>query len=329
MTIRPPSHVKLPMLATRARIAIEQEAAGLTAALDEYAISAPKAGCPFESDTTAASRASLRVRRAQQELLTLTRRHARMMYVNAHDHLVSMGRLLGSDGAMSLFAHMTLSRSVCEAAVRHGWLLDPALSYEQRITRGAAVLIVNADNRLKGAKSSLAKLDSRVAKPLIAKCIAEHEEVGRLIDRAGIQLVRSEKGPRITHVELRAPVVRVPTKLDVGPLMADQLPDSPGWYSVSSGIAHSADWMLADAVVGGADGPQLELSPDLLELAAAAQTAISASALIIERHAVYYGFDPEPYVRRSRQRRGILDVLMRDQMVKQATDPAPMIAVKP
>ncbi len=47
------------------------------------------------------------------------------MLVNAYDHLVSMGRLLGSDGAMSLYARTTLSRSVCEAAVRHAWLLDP------------------------------------------------------------------------------------------------------------------------------------------------------------------------------------------------------------
>ena len=61
------------------------------------------------------------------------------MLVNAYDHLVSMGRLLGSDGAMSLYAHTTLSRSVCEAAVRHAWLLDPSISYEQRITRSASL----------------------------------------------------------------------------------------------------------------------------------------------------------------------------------------------
>jgi hypothetical protein len=62
--------------------------------------------------------------------------------------------------------------------------------------------------------------------------------------------------------------------------------------------------------------------PDLLEVAAAAESAISASALIIRRHAMYYGHDPEPRLRQSRQRRDMLDVLIREQAVKQITNPA-------
>jgi hypothetical protein len=70
------------------------------------------------------------------------------MLVNAYDHLVSTGRLLGSDGAMSLYAHTTLSRNVCEAAVRHAWLLDVSIRSEERITRSASMLFANAGNRL-------------------------------------------------------------------------------------------------------------------------------------------------------------------------------------
>jgi hypothetical protein len=44
---------------------------------------------------------------------------ARLILVNAYDHVVSKGRLLGADGSMSLYAHTTLPRSVREAAVRH------------------------------------------------------------------------------------------------------------------------------------------------------------------------------------------------------------------
>jgi hypothetical protein len=74
--------------------------------------------------------------------------------------------------------------------------------------------------------------------------------------------------------------------------------------------------------------PELSLTPDLLEVAAASQTAISASELVLERHATYFGFDPGPYTRKSRQRRTMLDTLMREQFVRQAANPAPLIIAK-
>jgi hypothetical protein len=77
--------------------------------------------------------------------------------------------------------------------------------------------------------------------------------------------------------------------------------------------------------VAGTSGSDLSLTPDLMDVAAAAESAISASALIIERHATYYGYDPEPRVRQSRQRRAMLDVLMREQAIKQMTNPVPLI----
>lgn len=247
------------------------------------------------------------------------------MLVNAYDHLVSMGRLLGSDGAMSLYAHTTLSRSVCEAAVRHAWLLDPSISYEERITRSAAMLFANAETRLAGAREVPAhNLGASTVQRLIDNCAAEHNQVRRLIDRAGMNLALDRVGKKTARVELLSPVVKVPVKLDVGPLMTSLLPDSPGWYRITSGIAHSATWVLHDAIAG-ASGPDLALTPDLMEVAASAESAISASALIIERHAMYYGYDPEPRVRQSRQRRAMLDVLMREQAIKQMTNPAPLI----
>ena len=209
------------------------------------------------------------------------------------DHLVSMGRLLGSDGAMSLYAHTTLSRSVCEAAVRHVWLLDPSISYEERITRSAAMLVANAENRLAGAKEIPARnLDPSTVQKLIDNCAAEYDQVRKLVDRAGMDLALDRAGRKTARVELRSPAVKIPVKLDIGPLMTSLLPDSPGWYRISSGIAHSADWVLQDAVAG-TTGPDLMLTPDLMEVAAAAESAISASALIIERHATYFGYDPE------------------------------------
>lgn len=152
MTIRPPGEMKLPRLASKARQALEQEARSLKAAVDEYADGAPTLGCYCQADDASASRAASRFRKAQRQLLASGRQQAALMLVNAYDHLVSMGRLLGSDGAMSLYAHTTVSRSVCEAAVRHAWLLAPSISYEERITRSAAMLLANAENRLAGAR---------------------------------------------------------------------------------------------------------------------------------------------------------------------------------
>ena len=91
----------------------------------------------------------------------------------------------------------------------------------------------------------------------------------------------------------------------------------------SSGITHSATWILHTAVAGETSGPHLALTPDPLEVAAAAESAISAPALIIRRYATYCGHDQEPRLRQSRQRRDMLDVLMREQAVKQITNPAP------
>lgn len=326
MTVRPPSaEVKLPHLVIKSRRAVELEARALKGALDDYASSTPAPGCQHQADIASARRADRRLRKAQQRLLAVGQQQAKLMLVNAYDHLVSMGRLLGSDGAMSLYAHTTLSRSVCEAAVRHAWLLDPSISYEERITRSAAMLVANAENRLAGAKEIPARnLDPSTVQKLIDNCAAEYDQVRKLVDRAGMDLARDRAGKKTARVELRSPAVKVPVKLEIGPLMASLLPDSPGWYRISSGIAHSADWVLQDAVAG-TTGPDLMLTPDLMEVAAAAESAISASALIIGRHATYFGYDPEPRVRQSGQRRAMLDVLMREQAIKQMTNPAPLI----
>lgn len=331
MTVRPPGDaVELPHLVRKSRRALELESRGLKGALDDYAGSAPTAGCPYETDALSAKRAAGRVRAAQRHLLASGQQQARLILVNAYDHLVSMGRLLGADGAMSLYAHTTLSRSVCEAAVRHAWLLDASLGYEERITRSASALITNTENRLKGIRDAPERnMGAQMKQMLVDNCTAEDRQVREIINRAGMDLVPEARGRKTARVELRGTAVKVPVKLDIGPLMAKLLPESPGWYLLSSGIAHSAAWVLHAAVTGPANGPELALTPDLLEVAAAAETAISGSALIIHTHATYHGYDPEPRLRQSRQRRNMLDVLMREQVTRQMTNPAPLIPAAP
>lgn len=327
MTLRPPSaDVELPQLVRKSQRALVQEARSLRGALDEYVKGTPMTGCPYETDTFSAKRAGSRVRSAQRQLLAAGEHQARLFMVNAYDHLVSMSRLLGSDGAMSLYAHTTLSRSVCEAAVRHSWILGASLSYEERIARSAAGLIANTENRLKGAREAPEiNMGADIKQKMVAHCTTEDSQVRKLIGRAGMDLVPAAGGRRTARVELRGTTVKASVKVDIGPLMENLLPESPGWYLLSSGIAHSATWVLHTAMAGPANTSEFALTPDLMELAAAAETAISATALIIRTHATYYGYDPEPQLRKSRQRRDMLDVLMRDQAVRQMTNPAPLV----
>jgi hypothetical protein len=330
MTVRPPSaDIPLPYLVTKSRRALEQEARDLKAALASYAEISPTTGNLFSDDVATAKHADRRVREGQVRILVTGHYQARLTYVNAYDHLLSMARLLGSDGAMSLYAHTTLSRSVAEAAVRHAWLLDPSISYEQRITRYAAVIYYGAENKLKGAKQGLVRVPQQVRDSLIDKAADELDQVRVLIDQAGLDCELDRRGRDVARIKLRGSDVITPIKFETGPLMEELLAESPGWYLVSSGVSHSGPWVLHSAVVGDGTGPELELTPDLLEVAAASQTAISASELVLERHANYFGFDPEPYTRKSRQRRTMLDTLMREQAVRQAANPAPLIRAKP
>jgi hypothetical protein len=330
MTVRPPNaDIPLPLLATKCRRALEQEARDLKAALDAHLDRSPTSRNLFSDDVATATRADRGVREGQLKILAMGHYQARLTYVNAYDHLSSMARLLGSDGAMSLYAHTTLSRSVAEAAVRHAWLLDPSVSYEQRITRYAAVTYYGAANKLKGAKQGLVRTPQQVRDSLIDKASAELDQVGALIDQAGMAPELDRRGRDVARIKLRGSDVSTPIKFETGPLMEELLGESPSWYLLSSGVTHSAPWVLHSAVVGDRNGPELSLTPDLLEVAAASQTAISASELVLERHANYFGFDPEPYTRKSRQRRTMLDTLMREQAVRQAANPAPLIRAKP
>lgn len=329
MTIRPPSaDIPLPHLVTKCRLALEQQARDLKAALDAYADSSPTSENLFSRDLATATHADRPVREGQLNILAEGHYQARLTYVNAYDHLLSMARLLGGDGAMSLYAHVTLSRSVAEAAVRHACLLDSSISFDQRITRYAAVLYYGAENKLKGAKQSLVRAPQQVRDLLIDKASAELDQARSLIEQAGMDFGLDRRGRNVARVVLRDSGVSAHIKFETGPLMEELLGESPGWYLLSSGVSHSGPWVLHSAVVGDRTGPELSLTPDLLEVAAASQTTVSAAELILERHANYFGFDPEPYTRKSRQRRTMLDTLMREQATKQAANPALLIRAR-
>jgi hypothetical protein len=311
MTVRPAApEESLPELVLASQRMITEEGDALRAALADFSAS-PQPGCPQELDGKAWSQDAGSQGDQRRQLLGLTQHQARLICVNAYDHLLTLARALGSDGAMSLYAHSSLSRVVCEAAVRFAWILDSDIGSEERIMRGAVALLVSADERLRGVMTIPAPhFDLRLRQKLIDICTSERDSARALITGAGIRLVRSGDGKKVARLELDAPKVRVPVKLDVTGLMANLLPDSPSWYNISSSVTHSYFWGLRDAVTS-AGGEPLALAPDLMDVGAAAECAISASGLIVSRCAAYYGHDPNPHVEQSKKRRSAIDHHMR------------------
>jgi hypothetical protein len=145
---------------------------------------------------------------------------------------------------------------------------------------------------------------------MIKNCTAERDNVRALITRAGIAFGHSKKGTTETKLVIASANISVPLTIKAGDLMAELLPDSPSWYNIGSAVTHSVFWGLRD-VVQSRPGEPLDLLPDVMEVGAAAESAISASALILDRCGRYYGQDPKAPVQRAQQRRERIDALMR------------------
>jgi hypothetical protein len=307
MTVRPANPEEpLPELVLVCHQTLTEEGAALRTALADFSAS-PQPGCPQELDGKAWSQDAGDRGDQRRRLLALTQHQVTLICVNAYDHLLTLARALGSDGAMSLYAHSSLSRVVCEAAVRFAWILDPDAGSEERIMRGAVALLVSVDERLRGVTSiPAAQFDPRLRQAFIDVCTSERDSTRQLISAAGIRLAQSDDGRKIARLEFDAPKVRVPVKLDITDLMTKLLPDSPSWYNISSSVTHSHFWGLRDAVIS-AGGEPLAMTSNLMDVGAAAECAISASGLIIARHAAYYGHDPKPHVTRSQERRARID----------------------
>lgn len=212
---------------------------------------------------------------------------------------------------MPLFSQTSVSRVVAEAAVRFAWFMDPEVSSAKRLVRGAVGLHYSAEQRSKGVSALPADLfDPDVHKQMIESCRHEREVVAKLIDGAGMTFRLAKKGNTKSHLEMQSPTASVPLKVDVTALMVEWLPDSPSWYNVASSVTHSIYWGLRD-VNDSRPGQPLALTANVLDLGAAVETGISASALILDRCGRMTGHDPSPYLGSTQGRRAEIDMLMR------------------
>ena len=310
MTVRPPPGIPLPELVRVANRVLTEEADALGAAMQDFS-KAPQPGCPWKQDDKTVSDHAGVEAQGRARLLRDTRHQAMLISANAYDHLLTLARVLGGDGAMPLFAHASLSRVICEAAVRFAWIMDPGIASEERIVRGAVALFISADERFKGVRRLPGeRFDRLVLRQMIDSCTAERDAVQELITAAGLTFGYSQNGKTKARIDLESPKVSVPLKINVAELMAELLPDSPSWYNIGSSVTHSIYWGLRD-VNRSRPGEPLALTPNVLDVGAAAESAISASGLILDRYGRCYGHDPSAHLQHTRKRREAIDALMR------------------
>jgi hypothetical protein len=273
--------------------------------------SAPRPGSPWIRDDEAVADGTDPVARGRAAVLRYARHQASLIYVNALDHMITLARILGGDGAMPLFSHASVSRVVCEAAVRFAWLMKPDISSAQRLVRGAAALYVSAEERSRGVRALPAdRFPAQAYQQMLESCRQEQESIRRLIDGAGMSFGSSRKGSAKARLEMHSPRVTVPLKINVSELIAGLLPDSPSWYNIGSSVSHSMYWGLRD-VDHSRPGEPLALTSDVLDVGAAVESAISASALILDRCGRMTGHDPASRVQQTQKRRAGIDALMR------------------
>lgn len=272
---------------------------------------APQPGSPWAKDDDAVTGLIYPVADCRAKLLRYARHQAALIYVNAWDHLTTLAMLLGGDGGMSLLSHASVSRVITEAAVRFAWLMAPDIRSEERLVRAAADLQYSADERSKGVRALPAQLfDRRIYQHMLNSCSQEQDTIRKLIDGAGMAFGFARNGREKIRVEMQSPDVAAPLKVNVSERMAEWLPDSPSWYNVGSSVTHSIYWGLRD-VNDSRPGEPLTLTPNVLDVGAAVESAISASALILDRCARMYGHDPTAHVQRAQERRAEVDALMR------------------
>ena len=310
VTVRPPDGFPLPELVLVSNRVLIEEAEALRAAMEEFG-SAPRLGSPWTQDDEAFAAGADPVARGRAAVLRYARHQASLTYVNALDHLITLARILGGDGAMPLFSQASVSRVVCEAAVRFAWLMDPEVRSAKRLVRGAVALHLSAEERSRGVRALPAeRFHPQTYQQMIDSCRQEQASIRELIDGAGMAFSSSRKGNVKARLEMHSPKVEVPLKINISELMAGLLPDSPSWYNIGSSVSHSTYWGLRD-VDHSRPGESLALTPSVLDVGAAVESAISASALMLDRCGRMTGHDPSAHVQRAQQRRAEIDALMK------------------
>lgn len=300
------SDAKLPPIVSRSYYALIQERDALEKALQEYA-NAPKPGCTYLSEKEAWKGAPHRQRAHRRRLWGDATNQSLLMIGNILDHMWAASRLLNGE-SVPIYAHMTLSRVLVEAAARICYLTDPAVGYEGRVVRGATLGLQSINAHVTAAQSLPST--SPAMPHALTDAIKKRDKLEDRIKRAGLEFKLNANQKR-THLQDSGSGVSEALKINLTALVEKYFADRPSWYRLSSGVIHSARWMLDDVVVGS-DHQGVTMVPDFMGIGAATMLAIDACQAVAKTYAQFYGHNPQLATRASALRTQVVDLLIRD-----------------
>jgi hypothetical protein len=225
--------------------------------------------------------------------------------VNVADHTRALGLLLTHlDAGAPIYAHTSLARVAVESASTLLYLMDAGGEFEDRLGRGVAFLIVDAEL----ASRAAAKVPGNavMAAPATA-VVGEQTKLRNLIERARIEVVLgrsgSPKGVRVRPGGAEALLsVKATTQVETA------FADMPAVYDLFSGVVHGKPWQLGDRA--RSQGRYATWSADPLDVACAVLAATSAAHRTATAHARYRGHDDDPVAARMLARVGAVDKAM-------------------
>jgi len=273
--------------------ALEGQLKMLETTPDKYFNACTDPQSPRLSDLAAMKLTPHKLATHQRRLWQKSNHLARLTMANLSDHGNALLQLLRS-GDLPLFAHMTLARPTAEAAVIVTHLLDSNITYEERLIRGAALLLENA----RAQKTLSQDFPPDAQKVLGPAADAELKAIRSQISRGGITVELDKRGK---ECRLRLGAHAAPMKLEFTTKVATLFPRRPGAYRVASGAIHSSPRAL-NARVSTSTAAGVGFVTSLGEIGGAVTLVLEAIGIVLASYARYNGQTGEDEARVTRQR---------------------------
>jgi hypothetical protein len=294
-------------LSRRYRTTVGQCAANLSSDLAKFNPATPAS--PFQQDLARVKTMANHKRRIPcRRLLMLNLEQAYHKVANINDHLRALEAVFTLDPP-SIYAPSSMARVTVEAAAGVNALLLASVDVKDRIVRGTSALLESYQHNLNATRS----LPAAIYSPAVAEAQRKLEALVKLAERAGLEIRRQPAGkPTGIRWAGAARFSSVPYK-SATDLITDAFAGYPALYQMTSGVAHSMEWMLGDnARIGAVGPPVMTYTSDPFANGAAAIAAIAAAEVVIAEFARYMGFDPEDVLAVYRIRREALDKYIND-----------------
>ncbi|MEV4343521.1 hypothetical protein AB0J83_03445 [Actinoplanes sp. NPDC049596] len=205
--------------------------------------------------------------------------------VNTIDHVRALSTVLSAPRArVPVYAHAGLARAAIESAALLLHLLADGETFDARLARGVALLIMDAGEAAKAARRVPGNPYMPSPGP---KATADRDELLALVDRARIVQVRNRNNTATKSITVGdSPEQTAAVK--ASDLAAKHFADQPAIYNLLSGIVHGLPWRLADSAT--LRGREMLWEPDPMDIAGSVLAAVAAASRVGGGFAAYRGF---------------------------------------